>query len=702
MSEEIISILMDKTTASMDIDTLAKKLKIKNKGLLQEELNRLVSKGVLDYSAKKNKYLLFENSHLIKARVGSTDKMGLTTVEVNGKKISILKKNLKGATYNDLVALDIDDNNNYGIVVRIIERDANNYVGEVITKNNKLYIKNKHLGLIEVPYNLDCVEGQKILLRHEAGNVIIKEIIGHKDDPGIDIKSILYDHGFSDEFNEDAKDELQNIPTNLTEEEIKKALLNGRVDYRANKIITMDCDDTKDIDDGLSIKKLPNGNFELKVFIADVSHYVKENSAIDEEAYKRATSVYPPGSVNPMLDHKISNGICSLNPNVDRLAMCYTTIIDRSGKVVDFKVEEAIINSKMKMTYSDVNNILLNDEIKEDYQDYLKEIYLMYELSLLIYKNLLSNGYLNFVSTESQITLDKDGLPEEINKRPTGPAQKIIEMFMLATNIELTNYAYYLGLPWVFRIHDEPNQDKLATTYKILDENTCLNFREKKKYTSNDIIKAIDILSKKENAHVFSRLLITCQSKAKYSVENIGHYAIGVPLYSHNTSPIRRYPDLINQRIIKSFLHNGIDYTLEKYEDLREQAIHCSIQEREAEAVEREASDMKKAEYFKEHIGEVYTGYISYVGQFGFWVVLDNTIEGFIHINNLPKDKYKYSENILSLIGKKHRYSIGDKIEINVKSTNKETGTIDFVISKEYINNEEKEDIKAKKKVKSI
>lgn len=700
MKEEIISILSQKDTMSMDIDDLTKKLKIKNKGILQEELTKLLNTGVLDYSAKKNKYLLFENSHLIKARIGSTDKMGLTTVYVNDKKISIQKKNLKGATYNDLVTLDIDDANNYGKVVRIIERDNNYYVGEVINKNNKLYVKDKRLGLIELSFSFNYVEGEKVLLHHTDGQIKIERVIGHKDDPGIDIKSILYDHGFNDEFSEDVKDELKKIPTVLTEEEINKSILAGRVDYRNTKVITMDCDDTKDIDDGISITKLSNGGFELKVFIADVAHYIKEGSAIDEEAYKRGTSVYPPGSVNPMFAHKISNGICSLNPNVDRLAMCYTTIFDAKGKVIDFKVEEAIINSKKKMTYSAINDIIQKEEVKEDYKDFLKEIYIMYELSLLIYSNFLQNGYLNFESVESEITLDEEGITESVGVRPTGPAQKIIEMFMLITNMELTKYAYYLGLPWIYRIHGEPNQDKLLRTYKILNQNNYLNNKEKKKYSSSDIQKAIRVLTEKENAHIFSKMFITCQDKAKYSTENIGHYAIGAKYYSHDTSPIRRYPDLENQRIIKSFLHQGQEYALRKYEDLDKVAIHCSLQEREAESVEREALDLKKAEYMENHIGSTYTGYISYVGRYGLWVVLENNIEGFIDKRELPKDNYKYSEEILSLIGKQHRYNIGDKIDIKVKAANKETRTIDFAIAKEYVKNEEKEEVKIKKKVK--
>ena len=237
MREEIISLLSQKETMSLDLDSIAKKLKIKNKSALQEELNNLVRDGVLDYSAKKNKYLLFENSHLVKANIGVIDKLGNATVEINGQKINILKRNLKGATYNDLVALDIDDNNNYGTVARIIKRDANNYIGEVIEKNNRLFVKDKRLGLIDLKYNVNFVPGQKVLIRHENGENRIIKVIGHKDDPGIDIKSILYDHGFSDEVNPDILSELELIPTELTEEEIKKELSIGRVDHRNRNIV---------------------------------------------------------------------------------------------------------------------------------------------------------------------------------------------------------------------------------------------------------------------------------------------------------------------------------------------------------------------------------------------------------------------------------------------------------------------------------
>ena len=699
MKEQIIALLSKKETMSLDINSIAKKLEIKNTSILQQELNELVSKGILDYSPKKNKYLLFENSHLIKARL-YIDKTGNGIFKLNDKTITVDRKYLKGATYNDLVAISLDETNNYGKVSRIIERDNNDYIGEVITKKDKLYIKSKKLGLINLEENNSFIEGQKVLLHHEQGRVEIKEVIGHKDDPGMDIKTILLEHGFNLEYTTDVLTELKNIPTILTEKEVQQELSLGRKDYRDELVVTIDCDDTKDIDDGISIKQLPNGNIELKVFIADVDHYVKEGSTIDEQAHTQGTSVYPPGSVLPMLDHILSNGICSLNPNQDRLAMCYTTTFDSKGKVIDFNVEEAIINSKKKMKYSEVNQILEKGIMIEGYEDYLKSLYIMEKLALLIHDNLLQNGYLNFLSSESEVILDEEGNPLDVRKRPTGTSQKIIEYFMITTNIEVAKFAYYLALPHIYRVHGEPNQDKLYTTYQILKANKYLSMKDKKNFTTKDIQKTIDILKELENGEIFSRMLITAQDKAQYSSENIGHYALGAYLYSHNTSPIRRRPDLINQRIIKSFLHNGLEYTQNKYGDLSEIAIHCSSKERDAESAEIEATDMKKAEYMEKHTGETYTGYISYIARFGIWVTLENGIEGFIHVNNLPKDKYNYSTELLSLIGKSNRFNIGDKLEVKVKGANKEAKTVDFVVSKEYLKNEQKGNPKTKKRVK--
>lgn len=698
MDEQIITLLSKKGNMSLSLEDIAKKLEIKNIEELKEKLNKMVRFGILDYSPKKNKYLLFENSHLYMARL-SYDRLGNGIVKIDDREIVIPKKSLRGASYHDLVAVDYSSKTNYGVVVRIIERDNSNYVGEVKCKNNQLYVESKQLGVIPIS-SLDdtLVEGHRVLIHHFDGKSEVVSVIGHKDDPGVDLQSILYENGIIDVFSEQTLKELDDIPTILTDQVIEEELLNGRVDFRDRKIVTIDSSHTKDIDDAISIRKLANGCIELGVYIADVSYYIKEGSFLDQEAYERGTSVYPPGSVVPQFPHKISNGICSLNPNQDRLAMCYFTTFDPKGNVVDFNLMEGIIRSSKKMTYEDVNCILENEEMVEGYEDFQKELYLMEKLSLLIRKKLLCQGSLDFITTEGQIELDDQYRAIGITKRQNRTAEGMIENFMLITNMELTKYAYYLGLPWIYRVHGLPNQDRLVNTFDILRHHHYISDKERrKKYNTNDLQKAIKELENRENAEIFYKMLIISQDKAKYSVDNIGHFAVGAEYYSHNTSPIRRGPDLTNQRILKCFLHEGLEEAREKYGDLYEQAGHYSARERAAERCERDATNMKKAEYMEQFVGEVFSGYISYVNQYGFFVLLDNTVEGFVSIHELPKDKYSYNEELLSLNGKKYCFAIGDKVEVMVKHTDKDKKAIDFSVSlKEYQKDEEK----GKKKIK--
>lgn len=560
MREEIIALLSKRETISLDMETIFKKLKLGDRGSLQLELNRMVQEGILDFSPKKNKYLLFENSHLSKGRI-TFDKMGNGIIALADRTIHIFRKNLRGASYNDLVAIDFDTRTNYGVVVRILERDDSYYVGEIIVKKQQLMIKNKKLGIIPIHDNLlALVEGDRVLLRHYNGKCYLERVIGHKDDPGVDLLSILYDHNFQVEFSDEVLAELKDIPVVLSSLEIQKELARGRVDYHLSKIFTIDCDDTKDIDDAVSIRRLADGCVELGVYIADVSHYIKEGSALDQAALERGTSVYLPGSVAPQFPHQISNGICSLNPNVDRLAMCYILKFDDVGRVVDFRVEEGIICSKKKMTYSEVNRILEDNEMVLGYEDFYRELKMMQKLSLLIEKQLLMHGYLEFSTSEGQVLLDENGRTMSLVKRTQRTAEKIIEYFMLSANVELTKYAHYLDLPWIYRIHGLPDQDKLLKAMDILKLNHYVDGHEKKtKYYASDLQKVIRMLDDKDNKEVFNRMLIIAQDKAKYSTENIGHYALGMDFYSHNTSPIRRGPDLRNQRILKSYLHGEME-----------------------------------------------------------------------------------------------------------------------------------------------
>jgi len=596
-------------------------------------------------------------------------------------------------------------------------KEINHHMKSIELLDEELYLNEDNYLRIKNMYNVDklnweidnnksgLVEGHRVLIHHNNGRNAVVKVIGHKDDPNVDILSILYDHGFNDAFSDGVLDELKDVPSYLTKEVIEEELKNGRIDFRNKKVVTMDCDDTKDIDDAISIERLSDGTIELGVYIADVSHYIKKGSCLDREAFDRGTSVYPPGSVCPQFPHQISNGICSINPGVDRLAMCYLMRFDDHGRVIDFDVKEGIIHSSKKMTYSDVNRILEDNENLPGYEDYKKELYLMQKLSLLIEKQLIALGYLKFDMPEGKVILDEIYQVVDISKREQRTAEKIIEYFMLITNIELTKYAEYLGLPWIYRVHGMPDQDKLDKVMGILKLNRYIDSNDKKKkYYSSDLQKVINSLSKKDNAEVFYKMLIVSQDKAKYSVENIGHYALGVGDYSHNTSPIRRLPDLLNQRILKSFLHYGIEKTVDLYgtDDLYDDALHCSRQERAAEMVEREAVAMKKAEYMERHIGDVYTGVISYVCDYGFWVLLENTVEGFVSVNELPRDNYSYVEERGMLQGKYQSYGIGDFVEVRVKGANKEARTVDFTVKVKEIEKDEKKGKKNyKKKVKT-
>jgi ribonuclease R len=701
MENQIISLLKQREQSALTLESISKKLNIKDKKSLIDVLSKMVKDGTLFYSEKKKKYLLFENSNLYKGSLSSNKNNNYYLI-TEDKKINIPKEYLNNASPNDTVVVYYDEALDYGKVLNVISKYKSNYVGEVIDKHNNLYIYEKSLGKLEIePTNYILVDGHKIIFTINNGKAQVQKVLGHKDDPGIDIASVIVDHGFSLEFSKEALEELQRISKELTEEEIDKYIREGRIDYRDKIIFTIDGKDTKDIDDAISIEIKDNDDIELGVYIADVSEYIKENTYLDEEAREKTTSVYTANSVNPMFPHEISNGICSLNPNANRLALCFITTFDKFGKVKDFNITEGVIRSRMKMNYDDVNKILEDDDIIEDYMPYLKSLYQMQKLSLLLSKDFCNKGMLNFSTCEAKVILDDEYIPIGITKRSQKTAEKIIENFMIITNINAMEYLDYLGLPGLHRVHDEPASEKLELAINIINKKYRITDNLKKNLTKKDLQKIIKCISNIEESEVLNRLLITSLAKAKYTEDNIGHYAISTDNYGHFTSPIRRYPDLENHRIIKSYLHKGYEETIEKYNDLYELAGHCSKKERDADSCEREVTKMKMAEYLQDKIGTVYRGTISNVCKYGYWVLLDNLIEGFVRIDSLPPDNYKYNEYLRSLVGRHNEFSIGDRVDIVVKGANKETSSIDFdLISKELEKDEEKEN--SKKKIRKI
>ena len=695
MKEEIKRILNDKTSPSFTIEEIINILDlntIDEYKKVQEELNAMVKDGSVYYSEKKKKYLLMENSHFLKGRLMLNKKgFGFVILENSKQKdVYINEKNINNARNDDIVLIEmIDKKLNEGKIVRVLNRDNSDIVGEFFIKDNLFYVRpdKKNKSIIEIPKELTkgAVEGHKVLVkiiddRKYLGEVV--KIIGHKNDVGVDILSFVYDYEFSPNFPEEVIDYLDNIPEEVKEEETK-----GRLDLRNEKIFTIDGADTKDIDDAIGIKKLENGNYELGVHIADVSHYVKIDDVIDKEAYERGTSVYLVDRVLPMLPHKLSNGICSLNPNVDRLALSCIMEIDNIGNVKSYNITKTVINSKKKMTYDAVNEIFENNTIVEGYEDFVEDLTLMNELSTILRKKMVKRGYLEFDSPEAKILVDENCHPIDIKLREQRTGEKLIENFMIVANETVSSDIFYKNLPCIFRVHDRPNEEKLEKFISFLSLKGYVVNADKKNITVKDLQNILKSIGNKPESAILNALAVMTQSKAVYSNENIGHFGLGSKCYSHFTSPIRRYPDLTLHRLVKDYQDNYSDEVIEYWQEkLLEISIKTSQREQDSVDCERDVEKMKMAEYMEDHIGKRYNGIISGVTEFGIFVELPNTVEGLVKIEDVSsKEYFFYNEKLQALIGKKSnkRYMFGDSVKVEVIAASKETGLIDFALINE-------------------
>ena len=456
------------------------------------------------------------------------------------------------------------------------------------------------------------------------------------------------------------------------------------MDLRDKEIFTIDGDDTKDIDDAISIEKLNNGNYKLGVHIADVSYYVHENSPLDEEAYKRGTSCYLANTVIPMLPHELSNGICSLNPGVDRLAISCVMEINDMGEVVNYDIFESLIKSNIQMTYKKVNSILEDNVIPEGYEPYASSLHMMKELSDILRANKVRKGYIDFEIDEPKIITDDKGEAIDVKLRERGTGEKLIEDFMIAANETVARHITYLEYPFIYRVHGEPNEEKI---------NNFLNFvsllgysvKRPKKITPKSIQELLDSLKETKEYTILSSLLLRSMQKAVYDKNNIGHFGLASKCYTHFTSPIRRYPDTTVHRLLRTYLFNkNINLDTLKYWDqkLVPLALHTSERERASIECEREVDDMKMAEYMEKHIGEEFKGIVSGVMSFGMFIELPNKIEGLIRLDDLRGDYYRYDETTFSLVGNKNKrgYRLGDEVTVIVKAASKANHTIDFIL----------------------
>lgn len=663
---------------------------------LQDTLNQLVDEYLVFYT-KKGKYILLDNCPGLKIGRLSVNKKGFGFIILDKEDdIYIDAKNMHDAIHDDIVLAEVFPSGvrKEAKVIRIIKRELQNLVGEVqFDEKGRAFIElddDKRNLIIELtPESCkDCVDGHKVLIsvvkevnKHKYIADVVK-IIGHKNDPETDILSIAYKHGIYEDFGEEVEAELSDIPNEVDEKELV-----GRRDLTNEVIFTIDGDDTKDIDDAISIKKLDNGNYELGVHIADVSNYVKENTALGDAAYERGTSSYLADTVIPMLPHKLSNGICSLNEGVIRLSMSCVMEIDHKGKVVDYDIFPSYIKSRKKMTYKKVNDVIVRGIVDPEYEPFKDDLILMNELHQILRKEKTGRGYINFEIDEAKIVQDEEGRAIDVIKRVREEGEMLIEDFMIAANETVATHIFNMQLPFVYRIHDTPKAEKVdefMTLVKILGYKLRGNVNE---LTPKSMQNILDQLKDKKEFEILSSLLLRSMRKAEYSKENIGHFGLASRAYTHFTSPIRRYPDLVVHRLLKTYLveQDMSMTTIQTLENnLVEIAQHSSEREVAAVDAERDVLDMKMAEYMESHIGEEYEGIITSITNFGFFVELPNLVEGLVHVQTLKGDYFTYVPDILSMIGKstKKTYRLGDKVRVKCVAASKETSMVDFEIVK--------------------
>lgn len=706
MRKEILEVLKnsDRALSFAELDSL---LELKTAGEYQQlcqEVATLCDEGVV-YHSNKDRYLLMERSPLRKGILRANKKgFGFVDILEQEEDVFVTEDNMNGAIHGDQVLVEIlhhkPDGRMEGRIVRVLKRELSTLVGEVVCKRRKCYVDpddNKFRFLVEIPKGktLGAVDGHKVLVRvigqgsrNKYKGEILK-ILGHKNDPGVDILSITYKYNIPESFPEEVEEELLRIPEEVSDEDRK-----GRRDLTSWEIFTIDGDDTKDIDDAISIKKLENGNYKLGVHIADVSYYIKEGTALDLSAMDRGTSVYLVDRVIPMIPHQLSNGICSLNPEVDRLAISCVMEIDQKGHIVDYEIFPSVICSRIQMTYKKVNEILERNTVPEGYEPYEDSLRKMAELASILRENKLERGYLDFDVDEPKILVDEQCHPTEIVLRERGVGENLIEDFMIIANECVATHIFYMELPFIYRVHEYPKEEKIRTFLTFLGTLGYTYTGNMKDVHPKTIQKLLEFLKDKPEFKILSSLLLRNMQKAVYRPQNLGHYGLASKCYTHFTSPIRRYPDTTVHRLLRTYLFDG-DISSETIHHWEEKLVfvaeNSSARERASIECEREVEDMKMAEYMEDHIGEEFDGMISSVTNFGMFIELDNMVEGLCRLSEMH-DFFHYDEMTMSVTGERSnvKYTIGDRVRIRVKRASKVEKTIDFDIVRKLEKNEQK------------
>ncbi len=700
--EKLLDYMKEEAYKPLTVSELEEAMEIEDSSQFKDFVKTLVymeEKGLV-VRTRSNRYGLPEKMSLVRGRVSAHAKGYAFVVpeEPGYDDIFIPPGETNNALNGDIVLAKVTKESSgarrEGTIVRILERGVKQVVGTYTESANFGFVipdDKKFNGDIFIPKHASkgAVEGHKVVVnitvypegRMSAEGEVV-QILGHRNDPGVDILSIIYKHGLPIEFPEEVMEQAQKVPDKISEAEIK-----GRRDLRNEVYVTIDGADAKDLDDAVSVTRLDNGNFKLGVSIADVSYYVTENSPIDKEAYERGTSVYLVDRVIPMIPHRLSNGICSLNPKVDRLTLTCEMEINERGVVVSHEIFESVIKTTERMTYSDVNKILVDqdEELREKYHDLVPMFEDMEELAAILRKKRMKRGAIDFDFKEAKVLVDDDGHPTDVVIRERSVAERLIEEFMLAANETVAEHFHWLELPFIYRIHEDPKEDKLQRFFEFITNFGLIVRGKANTVHPRALQEIIEEVQGKPEEMVVNTVMLRSMQQAKYYPENLGHFGLATDYYTHFTSPIRRYPDLIVHRLIRTYIIKGeMDpQTQAKWSALLpEIAQHTSKMERRAVDAERETDELKKTEYMEDKIGEEFDGIISSVTNFGIFVELPNTIEGLVHVSYLTDDYYHYDERQYAMIGERtgNVFRIGDEITVRVISVDKEERSIDFEI----------------------
>lgn len=702
LKQTILKFMQEDAYKPMDIQELVKIFNINPSEYktFKKIIRAMVKEGILARDSKE-KIGLATKMGMVAGKLQLHQKgYGFVLPDEEGRKDVFIPKNHMGTAMNGDKVLarvlkeDQDGRKCEGEIVQITERALNVIIGK--------YEDSRSFGFV-IPDDKrmlkDIFISKKDRHNAQSGDIVkveitkwpegdkkpegrIAEVLGQKGDAGLDILSVIKRYALPEEFPDEVLEFAENISEEIPQNEIKR-----RTDFRKLRMVTIDGEDAKDLDDAVSIERLEDGLYRLGVHIADVTHYVREGSPLDEEALKRATSVYLVDRVIPMLPKKLSNGICSLNPSVDRLTLSCMMTINAGGKVISHEVHESVINTAERMTYTDVTNILKGDEELIKRYDYLVDDFkAMQELALILNKERMDRGAIDFDFTECKIILDENGKAVDIKPYERGISNKMIEEFMLVCNETISEHFYWAGVPFVYRIHEDPDQEKLEK-FKEFVFNLGYTINWGKEINPKSIAQVIEMVKGKDEETVVSTLLLRCMMQAKYSESHDSHFGLAAEYYSHFTSPIRRYPDLQIHRIIKESINGKIDEerTKKLTKIVAYAAKQSSEMERVAQEAEREVDDLKKAEYMKDKVGMEFDGIISSVTSFGVFVQLPNTIEGLIHITDFKDDYYVFDDVRLSLVGERTKkvHKLGDKMKVLCSKVDVDNREIFFAISED-------------------